>query len=58
MNNHEKSTFDAEKTTFLLKISNNGAMLLPASNIASYAHVDNSNQHPSTILRFSKNLNF
>ena len=46
------------KTTFLLKMSNNNAMLLPASNIASYAHVDNSNQHPSTILRFSKNLDF
>ena len=46
------------KTTFLLKMSNNDAMLLPASNIASWTHVDNSNQHPSTILRFSKNLDF
>ena len=47
-----------QKTTFLLKMSNNDAMLLPASNIASWAHVDNSNQHPFTILRFSKNLDF
>ena len=46
------------KTTLLLKISNNDAMLLPASNIASWSHVDNSNQHSSTILRFSKNLDF
>ena len=46
------------KTTFLLKMSNNDAMLLPASNIASWAHVDNSNQHPSMILRFSKNADF
>ena len=46
------------KTTFLLKMGNNDAMLLPASNIPSWAHVDNSNQHPSTILRFSKNLDF
>ncbi len=37
-------------------MSNNDAMLLPASNIASWANVDNSNQHPSMILRFSKNL--
>ena len=55
---NEKTTFVAEKTTFLLKISNNDAMLLPASNIASWAHVDNWNQHPSTILRFSKNADF
>ena len=46
------------KTTFLLKMSNNDVVLLPASNIASCAHADNSNQHPSTILRFSKNLDF
>ena len=46
------------KTTFLLKMSNNDAMLLPASNIASCACVDDSNQHPSRILRFSKNLDF
>ena len=46
------------KNNFLLITSNNDAILLPASNIASWAHVDNSNQHPSTILRFSKNLDF
>ena len=46
------------KTTFLLKISNNDATLLPASNLASWAHVDNSNQNPSMILIFSKNLSF
>ena len=46
------------KTTFLLQMSNNDAMLLPASNIASCAHVDNANQHSSMILRFSKNLAF
>ena len=39
-------------------MSNNDAMLLPASNIASWAHVDNSNQHPSMIFRFSKNADF
>ena len=46
------------KTTFLLKMSNNDAMLLPATNIASGAHDDNWNQNPSEILRFSKNLDF
>ena len=46
------------KTTCFLTMSNNDAMLLPASNIASWAHVDNSNQHPSMILRFSKNADF
>ena len=54
--NPEKSIFVAEKQHFLLKMSNNDAMLLPASNIASWAHVDDSNQHSSTILRFSKDL--
>ncbi len=33
-------------------------MLLEASNIASEARVDNSNQHHSAPLRFSKNLDF
>ena len=46
------------KTTFVLKLSNNDAMLLPESNIASWAHVDDSNQYSSTIFRFSKNLDF
>ena len=46
------------KTTFLLKTSNNDAVLLPATNIASGAHDDNWNQNPSEILRFSKNLDF
>ena len=47
-----------QKTTLLLKMSNNDAMLLPSSNIASLDYADNSNQHPSTIIRFSKNLDF
>ena len=42
------------KTTFLLKSSNNDVMLLPAS----WAHVDDSNQLPSMIVRFSKNIDF
>ncbi len=36
----------------------NDAMLRPTSNLASSASVDNSNQYPSTIPRFSKNLDF
>ena len=47
-----------QKTTFSLKMSNNDAMLLPASNIASWAHVNIWIQHPFTILGFSKNLDF
>ena len=47
-----------QKTTFLLKMSNNDAMLILASNIASCALVDNLNRHPSTIHSISKNLNF
>ena len=39
-------------------MSNNDAMLLAASNIASSAHVDDSNQNQSAILRFSENLDF
>ena len=39
-------------------MSNNDAMLLPASNIASGAHVDDSNENQSKIPRFSKNLDF
>ena len=46
------------KTTFLLKISNNDSLLLVASNIASWAHVDDSIRNRSKILRFSKNLDF
>ena len=46
------------KSTFLLSMSNNDAMLLPASNIASWAHVDDSIRNRSKILRFSKNLDF
>ena len=46
------------KTTFLLKMSNNDAMVLPATNIAPGAHDDNLNQNPSEILRFLKNLDF
>ena len=46
------------KTTLLLKTSNNDAMFLTATNIASGAHDDNWNQNPSEILRFSKNLDF
>ena len=42
----------------MLKISNNDAMLLAASNIASEAYGDYSNQNQSEILRFSKNLDF
>ena len=39
-------------------MSNNDAILLPASNIASWAHVDDSIRNRSKILRFSKNLDF
>ena len=53
-----KSTFVAEKQISLLKMSNNDAMLLAASNIASRAHNDDSNQNQSEILRFPKNLDF
>ena len=44
------------KTTILLKTSNNDAMLLTATNIASGAYDDNRSQNPSEILRFPKNL--
>ena len=44
------------KTTFLLQTSNNDAMLLTATNIASGAYDDNRSQNPSEILRFPKNL--
>ena len=53
-----KNQYLLPKNNILLKMSNTDAMWLPASNIASWTHVDNSNQHPSTILRFSKNLDF
>ena len=46
------------KTTILLKTSNSDAMLLSASNIASWAHDDDSSRNQSKILRFSKNLDF
>ena len=46
------------KTTFLLQTSNNDAMLLTATNIASGAYDDNRSQNPSEILRFPKNLDF
>ena len=42
----------------LLPKSNNDAVLLAPSNIPSRAHVDNSNQNQSEILRFSKNLDY
>ena len=61
MNKYEqtwKINIWCRKTTFLLKTGNNYAMLLPASNIASRAHDDNSNQNQSKNLRFSKNLEF
>ena len=56
--NPEKSTFVAKKTIILLKTSNSDAMLLSASNIASWAHEDDSSRNQSKILRFSKNLDF
>ena len=56
--NPEKINNCCRKTKLLLKMSNNDAMLLPASDNALWAHVDNSNQHPSMILRFSKNADF
>ncbi len=46
------------KTTFLLQTSNNNAMLLTATNIASGAYDDNRSQNPFEILRFPKNLDF
>ena len=46
------------KTTILLKTSNSDAMLLSASNIAAWAHDDDSSRNQSKILRFSKNLDF
>ena len=46
------------QTEILLKTSTNDAMLLVPSNIPSMAHVDNSNQNQSEILRFSKSLDF
>ena len=53
-----KTNICFRKTTFLLKMRNNYAILLPESNITSFVLVDSSNQHPSMILRFSKNLDF
>ena len=46
------------KTTFLLQISNNDAMLLTATNIASGVYDDNRSQNSSEILTFPKNLDF
>ena len=47
----------ATKSTFAAK-SNDDAMLLAPSNVSSMAHVDNSNQNQSEILRFSKDFDF
>ena len=46
------------KNNIFVEMSNNDAMLLAASNIASGALVDDSNQNQSEILRFSKNVDF
>ena len=46
------------KNNIFVEDSNNDAMLLAASNIASRAHNDDSNQNQSEILRFPKNLDF
>ena len=54
--NPEKSTFVAKKTTFLLKMSNNDAMLLSSSIIATYASVDYSVENQVLKVKKSRNL--